>query len=208
MNNCTISIPTKHFAAAIHAASKRDIRYYLNGVYVEATEKETRCTATNGYLAATFRHRMDIGNGMGGEKLVTLIVPRDTVELVNKATRGKGMIQLERTEGRWTAVTALARFPFEPVDGKFPDYRRVFPSGAPSGEPAQFDPELLGVFAKVAKALGNPWIPEVAHNGVHDGARVTLNGQHDFVGVVMPWRCPKGKRADVDPSWATAALAD
>lgn len=207
MNNCTISILAKHFAAAIHVAGKRDVRYYLNGVYVEATEKETRCTATNGYVLATFRHRMDIGNGMGSEKLISLIVPRDTVELVNKTTRGKGMISLERTDGRWTAVTTAARFPFEPVDGRFPDYRQVIPSGTLSGETEQFDPELLGLFTKVGKALGNSWVPEIEHNG-KNSARVTLNGQHDFAGVIMPWRCPQRKRVEVDTTWATAPLVD
>lgn len=40
------------------------------------------------------------------------------------------------------------------IDGKFPDWRRIYPAQL-SGEPAQFDKDLLSRIAKANKALGS-----------------------------------------------------
>jgi DNA polymerase III subunit beta len=200
MNNCTISVQANHFAAAIHSAAKQDIRYYLNGVYVEATEDETRCISTDGYGVIALR--ADSVNGMGGTNLIDLIVPRDVVERVVKATKGKGQISLQRTDGHWSVVTTVGTFPFAPVDGRFPQYRSVIPH-SPSGELGQFDPELLIRFTKAAKALGFKGSPEITHNGT-SGALVTLDGMGEFLGVVMPFRIQK--RVGVDVSWGAGPL--
>jgi hypothetical protein len=96
-----------------------------------------------------------------------------------------------------------ARLPFEPIDGKFPEYRRVLPTNTPKGLAAQFDPALLARLGKAAAALKCKHIM-VHHDMPGASAMVTIRGCEDFVGVVMPLRLD-AKDAP-RPSWATSAL--
>lgn len=196
MKNCTLSINVQHFAAALHLAAKGDVRYYLNGVNVEAWEGETRCIATNGHALGVCRD-MKAVNGMGGEPAISLIVPRDIAELIVKTTRGKGHIALWRTDGKWVAKMGQSDIGFTPVDGRFPEYRQIIPQES-SGEAAQYNAELMMLFNKAAKSLGRKALPEVTHNGT-SGALVTLDGFDDFLGVVMPFKTKERKGCDV--SW-------
>ena len=198
MSHSTIQIDARHLAAAIHSAGRRDIRYYLNAVYIEASETETRTTASDGYTCITLRSVRNVKTLWIGEN-IALLVPRDTVELVNKLTKGKGYVELRGTDNAWELATPTARVPFVPIDGKFPDYRSIFPDKT-SGEIAQYDPELLMRFKKAAKALGVKWNPDIAHNANGSG-RVTLNGIDEFCGVIMPVRIAEKARAAPNVSW-------
>lgn len=195
MNNYTITVNVRHLAATLHLAAKQDVRYYLNGVFVEATESETRCVGINGHVIGVARDACV--NGMDRQPVVALIVPRNIVELIVKTTKGKGHIALWCTDGKWVAKTGQSDIAFEPIDGRYPEYRAVIPQES-SGEVAQYNPELMALFTKAAKSLGSRSVPEVTHNGLN-GTLVTLDGSSDFLGVVMPFRVKK--RQGVDVSW-------
>lgn len=199
MNDVTIQIEARHLAAAIHSAGKHDLRYYLNAVYIEATETETRTTATEGHVCITLRSVHNAPNVLGDAPLVTVLLPRDVVERVIKSTRGKGAVTLSRDVSGWKLVDAFTSHSFFPVDGKFPDYRSIFPRTT-SGEIAQYDPELLMRFKKAAKALGVKWVVNIEHNG-SAAARITLNATSEFCGVVMPVRIAEKARSAPDVSW-------
>lgn len=194
MNNCTITVNAAHFAAALHLASKKDVRYYLNGVLVEGMENETRCAATDGHVLGVARARSE--NGMGGQDVVTLIVPRDIAELIVKTTKGKGLFNLCHLDGKWTAETVRGGFGFAPIDGRFPDYRMVIPTDL-NNEPSQFDPELMARFGKVGKSLGVKPHPTVHHNGEAGACRVVFDGRDDFLGVIMPLRIKNAVGQDI-----------
>lgn len=192
----SIAIHPRHLLAALHCAGKSDVRYYLNGVYVEATTKETRLVATTGVVCAAFRH------AASNTEAVDLIIPRATVEAfakVAKNAKDAKDVALRIADGQHRLHWDGGSLPFDPIDGLFPNYRRVFPQ-SPSGETAQFNPELLCAFSKVAKTLGVRECPEILHNG-GSGALVRLNGRSDFAGVVMPWRQPAESLAVPDTSW-------
>ncbi len=197
MNNCTIAASLEHLAAVLNLAAKKDIRYYLNGVQVEAGESETRCIATDGHvLGAT---RADAVNGMGGAPLLSVLIPRDVLEIAVKANKGKGGVNICHTGGKWEIVTLCGTYGFTPIDGRFPEWRRVIPS-EPSGQIGQFNPELLAMFCKAGKALGTKAPVHIDHNG-DSGALVTLDGCNEFVGVIMPIRQTNRVAAEVE--WAT-----
>jgi hypothetical protein len=89
---------------------------------------------------------------------------------------------------------------------------RVIPAQA-SGEPAQFNPELIAKFAQAQKiASGSKTaFPHFWHNGTN-GTAVTLCGQysHDFTGVIMPLREEKDHTKYADyraPTWALEDVA-
>jgi DNA polymerase-3 subunit beta len=183
------SIPYKHLAAVLIFSGKQDVRYYLNGVFVEVSLTEVRVSATDGNTAAVARHtesntvRFDV------------IVPRATVELALKMRSEVISLVCEDT-GNWS----LAGIRFTPVDGKFPDYRRIIPNGY-SGEAAQFDPEFITRASKAGRALGHKGLPIIRHNG-KDAALVQFYGNDNFIGVIMAYNHFTTKYPDQGlPTW-------
>ena len=99
-----MQILTSHLKAVLLAASKKDIRYYLNGVHV-----------TKHHLVGTDGHRMHIVCHGGDWPHDPVTIPRDACEL---AVKGK-TTTLELTP---TAVGAIS---YPPVKGRYPDYTHV-----------------------------------------------------------------------------------
>ncbi|AIS48158.1 DNA polymerase III subunit beta family protein [Burkholderia pseudomallei] len=185
-------------AALLHAA-KNDIRYYLNGICIEAHEKETRVIATDGHRAAVVRVSAE---NVDVTPRTRFIIPRATVESmkVSKAAL-KHPIAIEgpNDSGEYRATGGFGVAIFQAVEGVFPDYRRVIPETT-SGKLAQYNPAYLADMAKAAELLGHKF-SYVEHNG--DGpARVTIPKYPDFVGVVMPVRADKVEVPDT--SWSRA----
>ncbi|MDJ0683967.1 MAG: DNA polymerase III subunit beta [Alphaproteobacteria bacterium] len=108
------------------AISTEETRYYLNGVYLHAADDKIRAVATDGHRLAKVESPLPDGAaGMPG-----VIVPRKTVgELRKLAEETEGDIQISLSDTK-------IRFAFDGVvltskliDGTFPDYERVIPSG-------------------------------------------------------------------------------
>lgn len=185
-----ITVPTKYLKAALLAAGKKDIRYYLNGVLIECMPTETRCVATDGTIACALTTPAE--NIMPCE----FIVPRDVVESAIKVKREHTTFE-PQGEGKWVMNGTHL---FTQVDGKFPDYRRVFTRQV-SGEAGVFNPELIAAFGKMAQALGGwPGHAHFHHNGTGT-AMVSICDMPEFAGCVMPLNL-KAKDAPVRPGVA------
>jgi DNA polymerase-3 subunit beta len=177
------AILSKHLRAAACCAAAADVRYYLNGVYIEVRATETRCVATTGEIAAVLRQRVH------QDAMPEVIVPNEAVKLA--LTRKTEVLTLTFEDGKWS----LGGIFFTPVDGKFPPYRRIIPVQA-SGLAGHYDVQLLAAFAKLAKALGAKGTPVIRQNG-EGAAQVQLVGfTEEFVGVIMPLRLFNEKRPD------------
>jgi|SRR3990172_5043381 len=201
--NATIQLDAAKLRAVSLFSSTKDIRYYLNGVYVEACATETRMAATDWHVLAVVRSTEM--NGMAACPEISLIVPGSVIASALKfLPKGENHVSLFLDDGKWTMVSNGARLPFEPIDGKFPDYRRVIPTKEPEGEAAQFDPELLMRFKKAAKAMGTKEPPIIHHDVPGSAALVTIGGCSDFAGVIMPLRVDEKLMAR--PSWMTSKL--
>lgn len=191
-----ILIPRAHLAAAYLFAAEQDIRYYLNGVHVEADARETRIVATNGSFLAVLKSQPS------AFEPVSLTVPSFTVKTVLDLHKKEEFLLLDVTPG------AESLGPFEGVQQRFkptekyPEYRKVFPASL-SGEAGEYDVELLAVFAKAARVLGltQPRTVCVAQNGPTSSAIVHILNRPEFVGLVMPV-LPTAERAAVPvPMW-------
>lgn len=174
-----MNIPAKYLKAALIFAAKKDVRYYLRGVLFEVQNGQARLVATDGQILGVFQ--------LGECSLpdTQIIIPRERLETIKlKADE----VTLRPGDGKTCAlVYAGDEYTFTAIDGRFPDYRRVIPSGVMSGESAQFSSELIVVLDKAYKVL-NPsskWnMPYISHNGL-SGALVDLNDDN-FLGVIMP----------------------
>lgn len=192
--NEMITVPTKHLKAALLAVPKHDIRYYLLGVFLEASAAETRCVATTGALAVVLRHPCV------NDLLAEVILPREVVEAAVKMKRDE--TEFEKLDASHWLMNGTHRF--KPCDGKYPDYRRIFPR-AVSGEATElgFDPELFAVFGKVAVALGKKSMQVSTHlNGATGTAAITIEGCPEFAGLISPLRITKDMKPMGVQGWA------
>ncbi len=112
------------------AISTEETRYYLNGVYMHVSDsggkQVLRCVATDGHRLA----RIDSDLPDGAESLPGVIVPRKTVGELRKLLdddETQIAVSVSETKVRFAApgITLTSKV----IDGTFPDYTRVIPSG-------------------------------------------------------------------------------
>lgn len=111
------------------AISTEETRYYLNGIYVHAVtegDPKLRAVATDGHRLA----RVEIDLPQGAETMPGVIIPRKTVAELRKLieeTDGAITISLSETKIRFGFDGAVLISKL--IDGTFPDYERVIPTG-------------------------------------------------------------------------------
>ena len=172
--------------ALLPLAAEKDIRFYMNGVYIDFQVDKTIYVATNGHILGVYTEDAE------NEHTFTVIIPRDVVKQLKPkkgtAKWGKLVFDPESNSGRVLNPANSQDLGFTPLGGSYPDYLRVIPDKT-SGEVGQFDAEYLYAFAQVNKALGasNPGVFKLDHNGERGAALVHLFDDN-FTGVIMPIR--------------------
>jgi DNA polymerase-3 subunit beta len=112
------------------AISTEETRYYLNGIYLHATEvdgvKVLRAVATDGHRLARVEEALPDGAaGMPG-----VIVPRKTVtELRKLAEETMDEIEMRLSDTKLQVKLGTVTLTSKLIDGTFPDYERVIPKG-------------------------------------------------------------------------------
>ena len=112
------------------AISTEETRYYLNGIFFHVTDEELKAAATDGHRLARFT----IKRPDGAEGMPDVIVPRKCVaelrKLLEEALDTNVEIDLSASKIRFTlggenGVVLTSKL----IDGTFPDYSRVIPTG-------------------------------------------------------------------------------
>lgn len=112
------------------AISTEETRYYLNGVYMHVSEvdggKTLRCVATDGHRLA----RIDADLPDGAANMAGVIVPRKTVNELRKLLDTDDVkIAVSVSETKVRFATPEITLTSKVIDGTFPDYTRVIPTG-------------------------------------------------------------------------------
>ncbi|WP_368345221.1 DNA polymerase III subunit beta [Pelagovum sp. HNIBRBA483] len=112
------------------AISTEETRYYLNGVYMHVAEADggrvLRCVATDGHRLA----RIDADLPENAEGMAGVIVPRKTVGELRKLLDDDEMqIAVSVSETKVRFATPDITLTSKVIDGTFPDYTRVIPTG-------------------------------------------------------------------------------
>lgn len=118
---------------AAHAASKKDVRYYLNGVRVEFEDDDLTLVGTDGNRLAHVALRTSLMSASAAP--VAAVIGHDDIKRI-LATIGKdkGEVSLtiyvpadpaQRPEIRVTA--AGTTLDMKGVEGRYPDWRRILP---------------------------------------------------------------------------------
>lgn len=117
------------------AISNEEARYYLNGIYLHAVERDgagfLRTVATDGHRLV----RIETGLPEGASGMAAIIVPRPTVnEILKLADKAEGIgLQVSATQIRIRSLGAPAiTLTSKVIDGTFPDYERVIPRDQPT----------------------------------------------------------------------------
>ena len=112
------------------AISTEETRYYLNGIYLHATDDNAspmlRAVATDGHRLA----RMEVALPDGAAGMPGIIVPRKAVTELRKLvdeTSSEVAVELSETKIRFSVDDVVLTSKL--VDGKLPDYDRVIPVG-------------------------------------------------------------------------------
>ncbi|SFB05644.1 DNA polymerase III, beta subunit [Poseidonocella pacifica] len=131
-SNYTIPAPVlrRLFDKSKFAISTEETRYYLNGVYLHVADADgaqvLRCVATDGHRLA----RIDAGLPTGAEGMPGVIVPRKTVGELRKLLDDDEMeIAVSVSETKIRFATPDIILTSKVIDGTFPDYTRVIPTG-------------------------------------------------------------------------------
>jgi DNA polymerase-3 subunit beta len=112
------------------AISTEETRYYLNGIYFHAIETggklKLRSVATDGHRLA----RAEMDAPAGSEGMPGIIIPRKTVSELQKLVDDPDVAvttELSDTKIRFTIGSVILTSKL--IDGTFPDYQRVIPTG-------------------------------------------------------------------------------
>lgn len=202
LQDASIEINVKHLKAASRIAAKNDIRYYLTGVYVEATPSQTILAATDGHAMIILRHEAE--NKITGT--ARLIMPKHIVAMLTKGS----LRMLPKTTDiqrvgafKWSANlpesmdTAIS---FREIEGNFPKWRRVVPDEI-SGQAAQFNPALI---YRVKQAFDDVFGAKLTDFHLRQNGQKGSIAQHgsdcSFLAVIMPMH--SGTLEPKTPEWA------
>ena len=107
------------------AMAQQDIRYYLNGLLLEVSEDNLNVVGTDG-------HRLSFASAKLNQSYdkTDVIVPRKTViELIKLLNDSEEEVAIEINAGQVNFTFGEIRLISKVIDGKFPDYHRVIPTG-------------------------------------------------------------------------------
>ena len=114
-------IDKTHFSMA-----QQDVRYYLNGMLLEAEGKQLRAVATDGHRLALCETSLEIAS----KSKQQVIVPRKGVLELQRILGESGDIELAIGTNHVRAQIGGNRFTSKLIDGRFPEYGRVIPANA------------------------------------------------------------------------------
>jgi DNA polymerase-3 subunit beta len=112
------------------AISTEETRYYLNGIFFHTIEAENatvlRAVATDGHRLA----RVEMPAPPGAEGMPGIIVPRKAVAEIQKLVEdGSEDVGIELSSAKIRLTFNGVVLTSKLIDGTFPDYQRVIPSG-------------------------------------------------------------------------------
>jgi DNA polymerase III subunit beta len=179
---------------AKHIAPKKAIRYYLNGVCIQARPDAIYYIATNGHMLAAAREPYAEGD-TPPDTAAEYIFPREPLA---KMKCGKLDLACLRIEGEEFSIGDDALTFGKLIDAKYPDWRSIMPRQC-SGDTAHYDPHYLAAMLDCFRDCYDLQKVFLTQRMNGNSASVLVGGGFDFVGVIMPMR--DGTEFSI-PDWA------
>lgn len=182
-----IQIDQRMIKACLLVAAKNDIRFYLEGIKIEATKTHTTAIATDGHRL--FAIRIAAINEI--EDDVCFILPKPVAKTMAKEKRPKTVFK-ERPEGKIAVTLQDGDLEFFPVDGKFPNWTK--PSEIKLGKQNDLciNAKYLGYFGEISSIITNSKFASImlSNNESESGGVLISFPTSDFesYGICMPVR--------------------
>ena len=154
----------KHLLKQVEfAMAQQDIRYYLNGLLFEVTENKLNIVGTDGHrLSFTSTTLKD------SYEKQEVILPRKTViELIKLLDDSEEDVKIELNAGQVNFSFGQYKLISKVIDGKFPDYNRVIPTGHQN----TFAADRVGVLLAMQRA-------SILSNEKYRGIRMVLSNNN------------------------------
>ena len=108
------------------AISSEETRYYLMGIFFHVVDEQLRAAATDGHRLA----RITIAKPDGADGMPDIIVPRKCIhELYRLLEEVEGTVEISLSPTKIRFGLGSAVLTSKLIDGTFPDYNRVIPTG-------------------------------------------------------------------------------
>lgn len=189
-----ITLKKSQLRAAFNCAAKKDIRYYLQGILLEVcTNGDVHLIGTDGHILFCGLIASPIVNWTNGQaEQIQLIIPSDVVA---RECKGKSdILDLTRlADGKWLLGSSV----FSPVDGRYPNWRRVARPHDSDSTMGHYNPDLLVRCNDALKIWFDGGVKFTAYLHQYGTSSATMTGD-DMTGfcIVMPWR---SNYSDVKP---------
>ena len=108
------------------AISSEETRYYLMGIFLHIVDDQLRAAATDGHRLA----RVTVAKPDGADGMPDVIIPRKAVaELYRLLEELEGTVEISLSPTKVRFGLGSAVLTSKLIDGTFPDYNRVIPTG-------------------------------------------------------------------------------
>jgi DNA polymerase-3 subunit beta len=108
------------------AISSEETRYYLMGIFLHVIDDQMRAAATDGHRLA----RVTVAKPDGADGMPDVIIPRKAVaELYRLLEELEGTVEISLSPTKIRFGLGSAILTSKLIDGTFPDYNRVIPTG-------------------------------------------------------------------------------
>ena len=107
--------------------AQQDVRYYLNGMLVEISNGDIKTVATDGHRLALSQSKEAVNKDID----IQVIMPRKAVLELGRLLKDQDTeVKIELSNSYIKVLLSNAVFTSKLIDGRFPEYQRVMPSGA------------------------------------------------------------------------------
>ncbi len=107
------------------AISKEGTRYYLTGIYLHTVDSVLTAVATDGHRLA----KVALPAPAGAEHLDGVIVPAKAIAEIRKLADIDGLLEIGISPTRIQVVSGNVQLSSKLIDGTYPDYVQVIPTG-------------------------------------------------------------------------------
>tara|TARA_Y100000590_G_scaffold446396_1_gene580064 strand:- start:471 stop:1568 length:1098 start_codon:yes stop_codon:yes gene_type:complete len=154
------------------AMGNQDWRHYLNGLYISISKNLITTVATDAHRLAINAVEADADNDFVG------IIPRKSVNEIIRLLGDIGEdVLIKANEASLTLVTQKSVFKTKLIDGNYPDYTQVIPSG--DNSTIDVNVGLLSEALSRASVLSNEKYKGVKINANKDSLYISANNPDD-----------------------------
>ncbi len=162
-----VTIAQRQFKALLKqvefAMAQQDIRYYLNGLLFEVSANRLNIVGTDGHRLSFTSTELK----QNYEKQEVILPRKTVIELIKLLDDSEEDVQIEISSAQVNFSFGNIKLISKVIDGKFPDYNRVIPTGHQN----IFSIDRLGVLLAMQRA-------SILSNEKYRGIRMVINNNN------------------------------